>query len=134
MIADMERTTHILRQLKLLGVSVAMDDFGTGYSSLSTLRAFPFDKIKLDRSFMSELEGSQQSKAIIRAVLALGESLDIPVLAEGVETRTQLEFLRAQGCDEVQGYLLGRPSRDGQNNTDAQADLTVEAAEASQAA
>ena len=83
---------------------------------------------------MSELEGSQQSKAIIRAVLALGESLDIPVLAEGVETRTQLEFLRAQGCDEVQGYLLGRPSRDGQNNTDAQADLTVEAAEASQAA
>lgn len=109
MIADLDRTTHILRQLKLLGVSIAMDDFGTGYSSLSTLRAFPFDKIKLDRSFMSELDGGPQSAAIIRAVLALGESLDIPVLAEGVETLEQLSFLRAQGCDEVQGYLLGRP-------------------------
>ena len=112
MISDMERTTHILRQLKLLGVSVAMDDFGTGYSSLSTLRAFPFDKIKLDRTFMSELDGGPQSKAIIRAVLALGESLDIPILAEGVETQEQLTFLREQGCDEVQGYLLGRPARD----------------------
>lgn len=109
MISDLDRTTHILRQLKLLGVSVAMDDFGTGYSSLSTLRAFPFDKIKLDRSFMSELDGSPQSKAIIRAVLALGESLAIPVLAEGVETMEQLSFLREQGCGEVQGYLLGRP-------------------------
>ncbi|HRO33653.1 MAG TPA: EAL domain-containing protein [Brevundimonas sp.] len=113
MITDMERTIHVLRQLKLLGVSVAMDDFGTGYSSLSTLRAFPFDKIKLDRSFMSELDGSPQSRAIIRAVLALGESLDIPVLAEGVETQDQLEFLKAQGCDQVQGYLLGRPQRMG---------------------
>jgi len=110
MITDLDRTTHILRQLKLLGVSIAMDDFGTGYSSLSTLRAFPFDKIKLDRSFMSELNGGPQSAAIIRAVLALGESLGIPVLAEGVETMEQLTFLRDQGCDEVQGYLLGRPT------------------------
>lgn len=109
MISDMERTTHILRQLKALGVSIAMDDFGTGYSSLSTLRAFPFDKIKLDRSFMSELDGGPQSSAIIRAVLALGESLAIPVLAEGVETMEQLSFLRDQGCTEAQGYLLGRP-------------------------
>ena len=112
MISDLERTTHVLRQLKALGVSVAMDDFGTGYSSLSTLRAFPFDKIKLDRSFMSELDGSPQSQAIIRAVLTLGESLDIPVLAEGVETQDQLRFLREQGCHQVQGYLLGRPARD----------------------
>jgi diguanylate cyclase (GGDEF)-like protein/PAS domain S-box-containing protein len=112
MITDLDRTTHILRQLKLLGVTVAMDDFGTGYSSLSTLRAFPFDKIKLDRSFMSELDGGPQSAAIIRAVLALGQSLDIPVLAEGVETEHQLSFLRDQGCNEVQGYLLGRPARD----------------------
>lgn len=111
MITDMDRTTHVLRQLKLLGVSIAMDDFGTGYSSLSTLRAFPFDKIKLDRSFMSELDGGPESAAIIRAVLALGESLHIPVLAEGVETLDQLSFLRDQGCDEVQGYLLGRPQR-----------------------
>jgi diguanylate cyclase (GGDEF)-like protein len=115
MITDMERTTHVLRQLKLLGVSIAMDDFGTGYSSLSTLRAFPFDKIKLDRSFMSELDGGPQSAAIIRAVLALGESLEIPVLAEGVETLEQLTFLRDQGCDEVQGYLLGRPQKTADN-------------------
>lgn len=112
MIADMVRTTHVLRQLKALGVTIAMDDFGTGYSSLSTLRAFPFDKIKLDRSFMPELEGDEQARAIIRAVLALGESLDIPVLAEGVETESQLDFLRGQGCDEAQGYLLGRPTAD----------------------
>lgn len=111
MITDMARSTHILRQLKALGVSIAMDDFGTGYSSLSTLRAFPFDKIKMDRAFMGELENSAQSRAIIRAVLTLGESLNIPVLAEGVETSDQLNFLKAQGCDEVQGYLLGRPSR-----------------------
>ncbi|WP_278070530.1 bifunctional diguanylate cyclase/phosphodiesterase [Brevundimonas sanguinis] len=110
MITDMERTTHVLRQLKALGVTVAMDDFGTGYSSLSTLKAFPFDKIKLDRSFMLELDGAApQSRAIIRAVLTIGESLSIPVLAEGVETAEQLAFLRAQGCNEVQGYLLGRP-------------------------
>ncbi len=76
----------ILRRIKALGVTIAIDDFGTGYSSLETLRAFPFDKIKLDRSFMSEVETSPQAKAIIRAVLALGQSLHIPVLAEGVET------------------------------------------------
>ena len=109
MITDPERTTHVLRQLKALGVSIAMDDFGTGYSSLSTLRSFPFDKIKLDRSFMTELDIAPQSAAIIRAVLALGESLAIPILAEGVETSSQLEFLRAEGCNEAQGYLLGRP-------------------------
>ncbi|WP_343527722.1 EAL domain-containing protein [Sphingomonas sp.] len=116
MIADPERTTHVLRQLKALGVSIAMDDFGTGYSSLSTLRSFPFDKIKLDRSFMTELDVAPQSAAIIRAVLALGDSLSIPVLAEGVETASQLDFLRTEGCNEAQGYLLGRPGlmgRDG---------------------
>jgi EAL domain-containing protein (putative c-di-GMP-specific phosphodiesterase class I) len=110
LIQDPERTTHILRRIKGLGVSIAMDDFGVGYSSLSTLRAFPFDKIKLDKSFMDELDRSPQARAIIRAVLALGESLGIPVLAEGVETEEQLTFLREQGCDEVQGFLLGRPA------------------------
>ena len=104
------RTTRLLQELKALGVSIAMDDFGTGYSSLSTLRAFPFDKIKLDRSFMAELESSPDARAIIRAVLTLGESLNIHVLAEGVETPEQLEFLRQEGCAEVQGFLLGRPA------------------------
>lgn len=109
LIQDPIRTTHILRQLKALGVSIAMDDFGVGYSSLSTLRAFPFDKIKLDKSFMNEIEMSPQARAIIRAVLTIGDSLGIPVLAEGVETHSQLTFLQQEGCDEVQGFLLGRP-------------------------
>ena len=108
-ITDKERALHTLRQIKALGVSIAIDDFGTGYSSLETLRAFPFDKIKLDRSFMTEVETSQQAKAIIRAILALGQSLDVPVLAEGVETANQLEILQKEGCDEAQGYLLGKP-------------------------
>jgi diguanylate cyclase (GGDEF)-like protein len=108
-IADKVRALHSLRQIKALGVTVALDDFGTGYSSLDTLRSFPFDKIKLDRLFMNEVESNPQSKAIIRAVLALGKSLDVPILAEGVETQDQLEILRREGCDEAQGYLLGRP-------------------------
>jgi diguanylate cyclase (GGDEF)-like protein len=107
--ADRERSLAMLRQIKDLGVSIALDDFGTGYSSLETLRAFPFDKIKLDRSFMGEAETSPQAKAIIRAVLALGKSLEIPVLAEGIETEGQLSLLGVEGCDEAQGYLLGRP-------------------------
>ena len=109
-IEDKVRSLHALRQIRALGVTVAIDDFGTGYSSLETLRAFPFDRIKLDRSFMNEVEHSPQARAIIRAVLALGRSLEISVLAEGVETEAQLELLRAEGCDEAQGYLLGRPA------------------------
>ena len=107
--ADRERALHVLRQIKALGVGVALDDFGTGYSSLETLRSFPFDKIKLDRFFVSELEGSPQATAIIRAVLALGRSLAIPILAEGIETRDPLDVLIREGCDEVQGFLLGYP-------------------------
>jgi diguanylate cyclase (GGDEF)-like protein/PAS domain S-box-containing protein len=108
-IADKARALHILRQIKALGVTIAIDDFGTGYSSLDTLRSFPFDKIKLDRTFMIEVETSPQAKAIIRAILALGRSLEVPVLAEGVETEDQLALLHVEGCDEAQGYLLGRP-------------------------
>ncbi len=111
-IADRERALHVLRQIKALGIGVALDDFGTGYSSLETLRAFPFDKIKLDRFFAAELEGNIQSTAILRAVLALGKSLSIPILAEGIETREQLDVLRREGCDEAQGFLIGRPGRD----------------------
>ena len=106
---DRERALHVLRQIKAMGVGVALDDFGTGYSSLETLRAFPFDKIKLDRFFVSELEGSPQATAIIRAVMALGRSLSIPILAEGIETQDQLDVLIREGCDEVQGFLLGYP-------------------------
>ncbi len=107
--ADRERSLHVLRQIKSLGVGIALDDFGTGYSSLDTLRSFPFDKIKLDRSFMNEVDSSPQAKAIVRAVLALGRSLSIPVLAEGIETQAQLSMLSTEGCDEAQGFLLGRP-------------------------
>ena len=108
-IQDKERSLNALRQIRSLGVTIAIDDFGTGYSSLETLRSFPFDRIKLDRSFMSEVEESAQARAVIRAVLALGKSLNISVLAEGVETEQQLQLLLSEGCDEAQGYLLGRP-------------------------
>jgi len=108
--ADKDRALHIIRQIKALGVSVALDDFGTGYSSLDTLRTFPFDKIKLDASFSREVGNSPQAIAIIRAVLALGRSLDIPILAEGIETEAQLAVLKHEGCDEAQGFLLGRPA------------------------
>ena len=86
-----------------------MDDFGTGYSSLSTLQAFPFDKIKIDRSFIANLEHSAQAATIVRAVLALARELNLPVVAEGVETQAQLAFLAGEACTEVQGYLIGRP-------------------------
>jgi diguanylate cyclase (GGDEF)-like protein/PAS domain S-box-containing protein len=109
LIGDFSRALSILRKLKALGVRIAMDDFGTGYSSLSYLQSFPFDKIKIDRSFVSNLDRSSQSAAIIRAVIGLGRGLELPVVAEGVETPTQLAFLADEACDEVQGYLVGRP-------------------------
>jgi EAL domain-containing protein (putative c-di-GMP-specific phosphodiesterase class I) len=98
-----------LRQLKSLGVRIAMDDFGTGYSSLSNLRAFPFDKIKIDGSFIRSVDSNEEAATIVRAVLGLGRGLGLPVLAEGVETAGELAFLAAEYCLEGQGYLLGRP-------------------------
>jgi EAL domain-containing protein (putative c-di-GMP-specific phosphodiesterase class I) len=86
-----------------------MDDFGTGYSSLKTLQAFPFDKIKIDQSFVSTLKTNPQSATIVRAIIGLGHGLDLPIVAEGVETAEQLAFLREEACDEVQGYLIGKP-------------------------
>jgi EAL domain-containing protein (putative c-di-GMP-specific phosphodiesterase class I) len=86
-----------------------MDDFGTGYSSLSYLQSFPFDKIKIDKSFISNLGSNGQSATIVRAVIGLARGLELPVLAEGVETKEQLAFLAKESCDEVQGYLIGRP-------------------------
>jgi diguanylate cyclase (GGDEF)-like protein/PAS domain S-box-containing protein len=110
LIGDFSRAVSILRRLKALGVRIAMDDFGTGYSSLSYLQAFPFDKIKIDRGFVANLDRNSQSAAIIRAVIGLGRGLDLPVVAEGVETRDQLAFLAREACDEVQGYLVGKPA------------------------
>jgi diguanylate cyclase len=107
--SDQSRGLHILRKLKAMGISVAMDDFGTGYSSLATLHAFPFDKIKLDQSFVKRLPHDAAAAAIVRTVLALGESLRMPVLAEGIETEDQWEFLAREGCAKGQGYLFARP-------------------------
>jgi diguanylate cyclase (GGDEF)-like protein len=109
LMSDFARAITILRRLKSLGVSIAMDDFGTGYSSLRYLQAFPFDKIKIDKSFVDQLGENMQSQAIIRAVIGLAHGLALPVLAEGVETADQLEFLKRERCDEIQGYLIGRP-------------------------
>jgi len=109
LIGDFSRAVSILRRLKALGVRIAMDDFGTGYSSLSYLQSFPFDKIKIDRTFVANLSKNLQSAAIIRAVIGLGHGLNLPVVAEGVETEEQRAFLTREACDQVQGYLLGRP-------------------------
>jgi diguanylate cyclase (GGDEF)-like protein/PAS domain S-box-containing protein len=109
LIDDFSRAVSILRRLKSLGVQIAMDDFGSGYSSLSYLHSFPFDKIKIDRSFVCDLEHNHHSMAIARAIITLGHSLDVPVLAEGVETEAQHAFLVQEGCDGVQGYLTGQP-------------------------
>jgi predicted signal transduction protein with EAL and GGDEF domain len=109
LIDDFSRAISILARLKSLGVRIAMDDFGTGYSSLSYLHSFSFDKIKIDRAFIGDLESSRHSMAIVRAVIDLGHNLDVPVLAEGVETDAQYAALVREGCDEVQGYLTGRP-------------------------
>jgi diguanylate cyclase (GGDEF)-like protein len=108
-IADQQHALTIIRQLKSLGVKIAMDDYGTGYSSLSTLQLFPFDKIKIDRAFIDNVADNRQSAAIVRSTLILAQSLDIPVLAEGVENAGHLKFLQDEGCAQVQGYLYGRP-------------------------
>ncbi|MEO8684453.1 MAG: EAL domain-containing protein [Devosia sp.] len=109
LLADNETTLRALHDLRALGVRIAMDDFGTGYSSLSYLRSFPFDKIKIDRSFMRDLTSRGDSLAIIKAVIGLGQSLGMSTTAEGVETEEQLEMVRSQGCDEVQGFLFSPP-------------------------
>ena len=109
LIGDFSRAVSILRRMKALGVRISMDDFGTGYSSLSYLQSFPFDKIKIDRAFIANVERNTQSASIVRAVIGLGRGLNVPVVAEGVETREQMAFLREESCDQMQGYLLGRP-------------------------
>jgi EAL domain-containing protein (putative c-di-GMP-specific phosphodiesterase class I) len=105
-LAETEANLAILHQLRELGVRISMDDFGTGYSSLSYLRSFPFDKIKIDRSFVKDLAERPDCVAIVRAISGLGRSLNITTTAEGVETIDQFDWLRAEGCNEVQGFLF----------------------------
>ena len=110
LVRDLNRALATFRRIKTLGVRIAMDDFGTGYSSLSNLRAFPFDKIKIDRSFIKSVNVNEQAAAIVRSVRGLGRALGLPVLAEGVETAAELEFLERENCHQGQGFLLGRPA------------------------
>ena len=114
MLQETETTLAVLRQIKALGVAISMDDFGTGYSSLSYLRKFPFDKIKIDQSFIRELSEAHESVAIVRAVMGLGTSLGMVTMAEGVETREQLRTLQAEGCAEAQGFC--QPGGAGRRN------------------
>ncbi|PJG51052.1 bifunctional diguanylate cyclase/phosphodiesterase [Bradyrhizobium forestalis] len=109
LLQNSEATLTTLHELRAMGVRISLDDFGTGYSSLSYLRSFPFDKIKIDRSFVSELATREDSMAIIRAVTGLGRSLGIVTTAEGVENDVQLELLRREGCTQAQGYLFSKP-------------------------
>ena len=109
LIDDDRRATRILGQLKALGVTIALDDFGTGYSSLSYLSRFPFDTIKIDRSFVRELTKSENARAIVRTIIGLGSGLKMNVVAEGVEVVDEARMLAGIGCRELQGFLLGRP-------------------------
>lgn len=109
MIHDAQAALTLINELKTLGVRLSMDDFGTGYSSLSYLKMFPFDTLKIDRSFISEIDANTQSLSIVQAIIQLGRSLSMTITAEGVETARQLECLQSLGCDEAQGYYLNRP-------------------------
>lgn len=109
LIQDLNRALHNLRQIKALGISVALDDFGTGYSSLSLLNAFPFDRIKIDKSFIEVAGNNARADAIFKTVINLGSALGVPVLVEGVENTGQLDFAMASGCEEIQGFHFGHP-------------------------
>ena len=109
LISDEKQALRILEALRGLGVRLALDDFGIGYSSLSYLHRFPFDRVKIDRSFVQAQQSDARAQAILNAVIAMSGSLGIAVTAEGVETEEQLEMLREQGFADVQGFLLGKP-------------------------
>ncbi|MFN3470891.1 MAG: putative bifunctional diguanylate cyclase/phosphodiesterase, partial [Novosphingobium sp.] len=110
LLQDSAANMTMLHDLKALGVRISMDDFGTGYSSLSYLRSFPFDKIKIDQTFVRDILHDSDAMAIIKAVLDLGASMGVTTTAEGVETLEQLNALRGQGCAEIQGYFISRPA------------------------
>jgi EAL domain-containing protein (putative c-di-GMP-specific phosphodiesterase class I) len=109
LIEDRDQAVAILQRLKDLGVQIAIDDFGTGYSSLSYLSGLPIDCLKIDRAFVIRIGKGRRDAAIVQAIISLAHSLGMRVLAEGVETAEQADFLRAHGCDEAQGYLFARP-------------------------
>jgi EAL domain-containing protein (putative c-di-GMP-specific phosphodiesterase class I) len=106
---SVDKTLIQLHAIKRLGVELAIDDFGTGYSSLNYLNRFPIDRLKIDRSFVRDMLDDPTDLAITRAIIGLGHTLDLKVVAEGVETEREAETLRASNCDELQGYLIGRP-------------------------
>jgi EAL domain-containing protein (putative c-di-GMP-specific phosphodiesterase class I) len=106
---DPEEAIEKLHELKLMGIQVAIDDFGTGYSSLNYLKRFPIDTLKIDRTFVSDICKDRHDTSIVRAIINLGHALDLTVIAEGVETREQLQYLAALGCDLVQGFLFSKP-------------------------
>lgn len=108
-ISNLEKTLEALHSLRALGVRIALDDFGTGYSSLSYLRSFPFDKLKIDQSFVRDLTLDGNANAMIRAITTLADALGMETLAEGVEDEAQAAILRQEGCHQIQGYLLSKP-------------------------
>jgi diguanylate cyclase (GGDEF)-like protein len=109
LIQNIEKTLHILRRLKAMGVRIAIDDFGTGYSSLATLQQFPLDTIKIDRSYIRDLATQDDDSQLTKAIIAMGKSLSLTVVAQGVETKEQADFLRAHACDEIQGFYFSKP-------------------------
>ncbi|WP_052063388.1 EAL domain-containing protein [Nitrincola sp. A-D6] len=109
LIRDMEQAVVQLSELRKLGIRVAIDDFGTGYSSLSYLKRLPIDFLKIDQTFVADIETDQDDQAIICAIINMAQSLGIGLIAEGVETQEQLDFLKSQGCDIAQGYFFARP-------------------------
>ena len=111
---DIQQTVKILKELHALGVELAIDDFGTGYSSLSYLRQFPIDRLKIDQSFIRNALNNPDDAAIARTIIGLGRSLNLKIIAEGVETKEHETFLVAEGCDEVQGYRYSKPIPDYQ--------------------
>ncbi len=113
-IGNVQRTLDVLHSMRSLGVRISLDDFGTGYSSLSYLRSFPFDKLKIDQSFVRDLDGTNNAHAIVRAITTLAHALGIEALAEGVELPIQVEMLEREGCDQIQGFLISRPMPAGE--------------------
>jgi len=102
-------TLSVLQELKAMGLKLAIDDFGTGYSSLSYLKQFPVSKLKIDRSFIRDVAGNSDDAAITTAIISMAKSLNLKVIAEGVENEAQMSFLRARQCDEIQGYYFSKP-------------------------